>query len=149
MAEPAPHNVLLVEDDTVLRSRLGRIIDAHPRLRLAKSTGDVKSAVAWLEDNRPDVLLVDLGLPDGHGTNIIRYAKQKDPSIESMVISVFADEHNVVSAIKAGATGYYDHGRSRPELEALIRIAPDALQCAAGALMTRRVESSTVRKGIS
>ena len=51
-------------------------------------------------------MLVDLGLPDGHGTRVIRFAKKKDPSIESMVISVFADEHNVVSAIKAGATGY-------------------------------------------
>lgn len=106
MSDATIYDVLLVEDDSVLRSRLGRIIDAHPRLRLAKSTGDVKNAVAWLGDHRPHVLLVDLGLPDGHGTHIIRYAKQQDPSVEAMVISVFADERNVVSAIKAGATGY-------------------------------------------
>lgn len=100
------YSVLVVEDDEVLRDRLGGIIDQHPRLNLAYSAGDVASAVAWLADHRPDVLLVDLGLPDGHGTGVIRYAKQKDPTIESMVISVFADEHNVVAAIKAGATGY-------------------------------------------
>lgn len=106
MTDKDRYDVLLVEDDEVLRERLGGIIDAHPRLHLAQSTGDVKSALEWLENHRPDVLLVDLGLPDGHGTRIIRFAKQKDPSIESMVISVFADEKNVVSAIKAGATGY-------------------------------------------
>lgn len=106
VSKTAIYKVLLVEDDAVLRARLARIIDAHPQLILANSTGDVSSALAWLESNRPDVLLVDLGLPDGHGTSIIRFAKEKDPSIESMVISVFADEHNVVSAIKAGATGY-------------------------------------------
>lgn len=107
MNEPARiYRVLLVEDDEVLRQRLGRIIDEHVSLELAESTGDVAGAISWLENNRPDVLLVDLGLPDGHGTGIIRFAKKKDPSIESMVISVFADEHNVVSAIKAGATGY-------------------------------------------
>ncbi|MFK8014569.1 MAG: response regulator [Gammaproteobacteria bacterium] len=100
------YRVLLVEDDQVLRQRMGRIIDEHPQLELSEASGDVASALAWLEHHRPDVLLVDLGLPDGHGTGIIRYAKEKDPSIESMVISVFADEHNVVSAIKAGATGY-------------------------------------------
>ena len=100
------YRVLLVEDDAVLRERMGTIIDQHPRLTLAHSAGDVAGALAWLKNHRPDVLLVDLGLPDGHGTGIIRYAKQKDPTIESMVISVFADEHNVVSAIKAGATGY-------------------------------------------
>lgn len=107
MAEELPcYSVLIVEDDQILRDRLGRIIDEHPQLTLSHAAGDVASAVAWLQDHRPDVLLVDLGLPDGHGTGIIRFAKEKDPSIESMVISVFADEHNVVSAIKAGATGY-------------------------------------------
>ena len=100
------YRVLLVEDDPVLRERMGRIINEHDQLELGASTGDVAGAITWLQKNRPDVLLVDLGLPDGHGTSIIRYVKQQDPGIESMVISVFADEHNVVSAIKAGATGY-------------------------------------------
>lgn len=59
-----------------------------------------------LEKVSPDVLLTDLGLPDGHGTTLIRTARNKDEGIEIMVVSVFADERNVLDAIEAGATGY-------------------------------------------
>ena len=59
-----------------------------------------------LRQNNPDVLLTDLGLPDSHGIDLIRTARIKNEQIEIMVISVFGDEKNVVSAIEAGATGY-------------------------------------------
>ncbi|MFX8676931.1 response regulator transcription factor, partial [Acinetobacter baumannii] len=63
-------------------------------------------AVQWLNDNTPDVLLVDLGLPDASGTEVIRYANRRHPNSESMVITVFGDEAHVLESIEAGATGY-------------------------------------------
>ncbi len=53
-----------------------------------------------------DVLLVDLGLPDGSGADLIRFCRKQHQSMEIMVISVFGDEKNVLDAIEAGATGY-------------------------------------------
>ena len=53
-----------------------------------------------------DVLLIDLGLPDGNGIDLIRHVSQKKPDADIMVVTVFGDEQHVVSSIEAGATGY-------------------------------------------
>lgn len=59
-----------------------------------------------LDKAQPDVLLVDLGLPDGDGTDLIHEVYRRGYSTDAMVITVFCDEKHVVRAIEAGATGY-------------------------------------------
>jgi DNA-binding NarL/FixJ family response regulator len=98
--------VLLVEGDTPTRERLAGIISAHPRLELLFSCGNLAQGREQLAIQSPHVLLVDLGLPDGHGVELIRTARHKNQHTEIMVISVFGDERNVINAIEAGATGY-------------------------------------------
>ncbi|MBI5716431.1 MAG: response regulator transcription factor [Burkholderiales bacterium] len=99
--------VLLLEDDPATRERLAHIVTSSPGLELAAAFGDLKSALAWLAAHEPpQVLLVDLQLPDGSGIDLIRAARRIAPAAEAMVISVFGDEAHVVSAIEAGATGY-------------------------------------------
>ena len=55
---------------------------------------------------RPDVLLVDLGLPDTSGLEVVRAARRDCPQTEIMVVSIFGDERSLTEAIRAGATGY-------------------------------------------
>jgi DNA-binding NarL/FixJ family response regulator len=62
--------------------------------------------MSFFKDQTVDVLLVDLGLPDGRGEDVIRYATRLHPELNAMVISVFGDERHVFEAIQAGATGY-------------------------------------------
>jgi len=100
------YNILLVEDDTPTRERLSQIIDGHKQFVLLAACANLSEGLAELEKHNPDVLLTDLGLPDGHGTTLIREARNKDEHIEIMVISVFGDERNVLNAIEAGAAGY-------------------------------------------
>jgi DNA-binding NarL/FixJ family response regulator len=100
------HSILLVEDDEVTRSRLARPIREHPGLELQGEAGCCRDALAHLARWAPDVLLVDLGLPDGSGIDVIRDVKKRGYATEAMVITVFGDEHHVVSAIEAGASGY-------------------------------------------
>jgi len=88
-----------------MRQHFERAVDAHPGLSLFGSAGSCKACRELLH-NRPDVMLVDLGLPDGHGTDLIRQLKCMHPSAEAMVVSVFAEEDKVVGAIRAGASGY-------------------------------------------
>jgi DNA-binding NarL/FixJ family response regulator len=77
-------------------------------LELAASVGTVAEAKAWLDNdaNLVDVLLTDLGLPDGSGLEVIRYAIRLHPHCEPLVISMFGDEDNVLASIEAGALGY-------------------------------------------
>ena len=98
--------VMLVEDDPPTRKRLGQAIEQHDQLELVASAGNVKQARHLLEQGYPDVLLTDIGLPDGSGIELIQQTRQHAESTEIMVITVFADEKNVMNALEAGATGY-------------------------------------------
>lgn len=99
------HTVLIVEDDPPTRKRLEAAVATVAALEVTCSTGSASEAEAALEHS-PDVMLVDLGLPDGNGVDLIRSAQRRTPRTRSMVITVFADEQHVMDAIKAGAQGY-------------------------------------------
>lgn len=99
-------SVAIVEDDPRTRRRFEHALSRAERLWLAYSAGTVAEMVAWLRDNRVDVLLVDLGLPDGSGLQVISHCRKLAPGTEIMVISMFGDEANMMRAFEAGARGY-------------------------------------------
>ena len=102
----ADYGVLLVEDDDATRERLAHIVNDHPRLAVIDAVATCAAARAAFAAGFPDVLLVDLDLPDGNGTDLIREIKRAHPPTEAMVITVFGDERHVIAAIEAGASGY-------------------------------------------
>lgn len=137
-----PFSVLVVEDDEETRAFFERSVRASPRLRWLAGMGTVREALAWLDASAeaPDVLLSDLGLPDGSGLDVIRAAVTRFPQCEPLVISVFGDEDSVLSSIEAGAVGYL-HKDAPPE-----DIAQTILEMKAGAspispMIARRVLS--------
>lgn len=77
-------------------------------LGLAGVLSSVADAIAWLDapGRVVDVLLVDLGLPDGSGLEVIRHAGRTHAACEALVVSMFGDEANVLASIEAGALGY-------------------------------------------
>ncbi len=98
--------VMIVEDDRLTRERFACAITDDSRTTLVQAVSSGLEAIARLAAARPDVLLVDLGLPDVHGTDVIRNAARTIPTCDIMVITVFGDERNVLASIEAGATGY-------------------------------------------
>jgi DNA-binding NarL/FixJ family response regulator len=98
--------VMVVEDDPAFLKRFCGIIAQAPELELFAAVPDCASARQALANTAPDVLLTDLGLPDGSGIEIIREASRRFPSTDTVVITVFGDEEHVLAAIEAGATGY-------------------------------------------
>ncbi|HED52353.1 MAG TPA: response regulator transcription factor [Gammaproteobacteria bacterium] len=101
-----PLQILLVEDEANTRNMLEQAINADEQCHVVATFGTLKAAMAWLENHQPDVVLVDLGLPDGDGTELIHDIYRRSYSTEVMVITVFGDERHVIRAIEAGATGY-------------------------------------------
>ena len=98
--------VIVVEDDPVFLTRFCGIVASEPSLTLLAAVGDLASARQMLARHVPDVLLTDLGLPDGNGVELIREVARAHPATDIMVISVFGDEQHVLASIEAGATGY-------------------------------------------
>lgn len=97
--------VAIVEDDPVLRESVGTLVDDAPGLRLVGSGATVAEGLALLATG-PDVILVDLALPDGTGLEIVAAREATQPGTKLLVLTVFADVRSVVSAIEAGADGY-------------------------------------------
>jgi DNA-binding NarL/FixJ family response regulator len=99
-------SVLIVEDDAAFRSRYVDILASDPDYQVVADVGTAAEGISALDSKAPDVLLVDLGLPDASGIDVIRHAAKQAPSCESMVVTVFGDEAHVLASIEAGATGY-------------------------------------------
>jgi len=98
--------VQIVEDDAHIRARLVQVVEEHSRLNLVANSATFSEAKKALQ-KLPDILLVDLGLPDGDGEDLIRFAVRQSKSLtKCIVFSVFGDEKRVVRAIEAGASGY-------------------------------------------
>lgn len=104
---------MIVEDDAVTRRALSLAIESSPELQLVAALEAVKPAIEWLATGDIDVLLTDLGLPDGTGIDVIRACVRHLPKCDIMVITMSSDEDNVLACIEAGATGYVlkDAGR--------------------------------------
>ncbi|MGQ9367934.1 response regulator [Azospirillum sp. ST 5-10] len=99
-------SVILVEDDAPTRDFLAASLAAGEGIDLLASAGSLAEARDALDRARPAVLVTDLKLPDGHGTELIREVRRRYPDTEIMVISVLGDELTVMEAVRAGASGY-------------------------------------------
>jgi len=100
------YSVLLLEDETPTREYLTTVVEMHPNLTLFSAAANCQEARKALSLGKPDVLVTDIGLPDGCGIEIIREACAQYQGLEAMVITVHGDESSVVQALEAGATGY-------------------------------------------
>jgi DNA-binding NarL/FixJ family response regulator len=98
--------VLIVEDDAAFRQRYAQMLAHDASFEVVASVGTAGEGLAMLDLRKPDVLLVDLGLPDISGIEVIRHASQTLPKCECMVVTVFGDEEHVLASIEAGAAGY-------------------------------------------
>lgn len=108
MSDPAGDKwrVVIVEDNAHTRHHLEQCVTHNPQLHLAASFGTLSPALAWFGRQGADLLLVDLGLPDGSGLTLLRLVRDRWPACDMLVVSMFGDEANAVASIEAGAVGY-------------------------------------------
>ena len=98
--------ILLVEDEPGFAERFADIVRSDPEFTLMAVAPNCATARSILAGERPDILLADLGLPDGSGIDIIRETATRYPDCDIMVVTVFGDEDHVLASIEAGASGY-------------------------------------------
>lgn len=115
-ALPTPVRVLVVEDDSVTRKTLSLSIESAPSLHLLQTFDSVKPALAWMETAQFDVLLTDLGLPDGSGIELIHACRALHPACDIMVLTTSSNEADVVASIEAGASSYLVKGMHKNDI---------------------------------
>jgi len=99
-------SVALVEDDAHSQAAFQRALARAADMHLLSVSGTLAQARQALAAAAPDVLLVDIGLPDGSGIDLIRHVHTHYPQCNIMVCTTFGDEDHVMQSIEAGATGY-------------------------------------------
>ena len=104
--EMALIRVALVEDDVSFQRAVLAAVDAAPDMSFLGLAATRSEGLRLLDQEPADVLLVDLGLPDGSGIDVIRAAHVQWPECSIMVCTVFGDESHVMQSIGAGASGY-------------------------------------------
>lgn len=107
---PPVISVMLVEDDTAFQAAFAAAISATGDLRLEAMAAAVRPALDIIAAREPAeapaVLVVDLGMPDGTGLDVIAAAHARWPDCAIMVSTTFADQDHVLRSIEAGASGY-------------------------------------------
>lgn len=99
-------SVLIVEDEPEFLRRFSEAVAADRGLRLLAAVSTGRAGLAMLDAEPPDVMLVDLGLPDVSGVELIRHAARHHPGCDALVVTMFGDDEHVLQSIEAGATGY-------------------------------------------
>lgn len=98
--------VAIIEDQREIREGLALLINAASGFSCDQRFPSMEKALAGLENDVPDVALVDLGLPGMSGIEGIQRLKQKHPSLHLLVLTVFDDDHRIFESLCAGASGY-------------------------------------------
>jgi len=118
---PEHIRILIADDHAVVREGLRALIDTEPLMELVGEAADGIEAVQRARSLHPDVILLDLVMPRMGGLEAIGQIKQENPDARILVLTSFAEDEKVFSAIKAGALGYLLKDASPPELLRAIR----------------------------
>ncbi len=118
-----PIRVMIVDDHAVVRSGLGAFLLAFDDLELVGEAGGGREAVQKCQQLRPDVVLMDLVMPEMDGAAATRAIKEKCPGLQVIALTSFKEEDLVQRALQAGAIGYLLKNVSADELAGAIRAA--------------------------
>jgi DNA-binding NarL/FixJ family response regulator len=111
-----PIRIAIVEDDPASRKLLVSILQADPDYAVIAEFAEGNAAISAIPHMKPDIVLVDLGLPDISGIEVIERLKSIAPDCDVLVVTTFGDEKTVTRALEAGADGYLLKGTALEEL---------------------------------
>jgi NarL family two-component system response regulator LiaR len=113
--------VLVVDDETVVREGLAAILANYQDIQVIGQAGDGLQAMETIRQSKPDVVLLDLAMPNQDGFTTIPKIKEIAPDTRILVVTGYADNEKVYQAIKAGALGYIVKDATRDQLLQAIR----------------------------
>lgn len=98
--------LLLVEDETLVRHGIRKLLELDPRMEIAAEAGDGEEALRLLAEDRPDVVLLDIRLPKLDGLGVLRALRPRPDAPPCLVLTTFDDRALILEAIREGAKGF-------------------------------------------
>jgi DNA-binding NarL/FixJ family response regulator len=133
--------VMLVDDHQLVRQAVARAVDGEPDLRVVAEAGTLREAGALVGLERPDVIVVDVSLPDGNGVELVRTARELLPSSGIVVLTMHSDDETLLHALEAGASALVLKSATLDSVVDAVRrsaAAPDVFAAAGLAAALRR-----------
>jgi DNA-binding NarL/FixJ family response regulator len=116
MALPFKKRVMIVEDDQEIRNSFTLIVNSSQKFMVVNAYGTAEEAIANLNRDKPEIVLMDIELPGVNGIHGTKVIKDKSPHTDIIMVSVYEDSELVFEALKAGASGYITKSANYMEL---------------------------------
>jgi len=116
-----PVRILLADDHTVMRNGLRLLLERQPHLQVVGEAEDGRQAVALSESANPDVVIMDIAMPNLNGIEATRQIVNRNPRTAIAILSMHSDESYVIRALKAGARAYLLKDSAEADLLAAVR----------------------------
>ena len=114
--------ILVTDDHPVVRAGLSGMLSGEPDFEVVGEAQNGKEAVAFVGERKPDVVLMDLRMPEMDGVTAIQHIKSSYPDVHILVLTTYESDADILRAIETGATGYLLKDTPREELFGAIRM---------------------------
>ncbi|NWG20888.1 MAG: response regulator transcription factor [Chloroflexi bacterium] len=113
--------ILLVDDQTLIRQGIATLLELEPDLEVVGAVGNGRAAIEAVERLRPDVVLMDIRMPEMDGVAATRELSRRFPDVGVIILTTFDDDEYVFEGLKAGARGYLLKDISSDEMAEAVR----------------------------
>ena len=144
--------ILLADDHTLVRQGLRRILEEQPDWHVVAETGNGLEAVSLAADLQPDIVILDIGMPQLNGFGAARQIAKRAPAARVLIVSMHADEVHITKAVEAGAVGYLVKDSADTELVKAVMAIADGksyFSPAAAAVLLDEYRRSIARRGVT
>lgn len=115
--------LVLVDDHTLIRQGLRHAFARDPAIEVVGEAGSAAQGLSAVATSRPDVVLLDVNLPDGNGLDLARELRQAHPEVGLVVLTMHGEDENLFKALEAGASAFVLKSASVEEVLAAVRHA--------------------------
>jgi DNA-binding NarL/FixJ family response regulator len=113
--------ILLADDHKLVRAGIRSLLERLPDIEVVAEASDGREALRLIEEHRPQIVLMDIAMPELNGLEATRRVAKTFPDVSVIILSIYSDEEHVYQALLAGASGYLLKGAAIEELELAIR----------------------------
>ena len=130
MAEPLDVvKVLIVDDHPVVRVGLRTMLESEGTIRVTGMAGSALEAVIELQNSQPDVVLMDLRMPEMEGAQAIAELRKIQPEVRILVLTNYEADEDIIRALQAGAIGYLLKSTPQEEIINAVKLVRDGVRC--------------------
>lgn len=113
--------ILIADDHTLVRAGMRALLENIAGVEVIAEASDGRAALDLIKQKRPDVALLDIGMPGLNGIEVAARASKEEPQVRLLILSMHTNEEYVLQALRAGAAGYLVKGADTVELELALK----------------------------